>query len=955
MKKITLLTICFLIFTFSWQASAQFSEDFEVGVPGQFTETQDANAASWGACGGSLGGQTCPISGSTSATFFDDTYEPTYTSLTTPTLDLSAGNYRLKFKHSQLAWGTDQNTMLVEISTDDGSTWTTIENFVTSISAVTSEEYALDTYTTTSTSKIRFTGKSVWGRSVVLDDVVVEPIPACTPPVVNTTTVNENCAGSEFIVEVDITSLGDATSLTLSNDAGVASTAITAVGVAAAGPFPIGTNVNLTLEHDQDAACNLDLQSFADSCPAVNDTFAGAIPITPSSEGTGCGSYNFTYSSDGTSDSGKDNTCQTTNTGLDRFYSWTATSLGLTWNDGIGAPGIAVWNAAGDTEITCSGTFAATDTILSGWSIGDNLVIQIYDFDTSVSDISFCLEEYTPPPAPNCATTPTPANGSVDISVGTITLNWDAPVSGPTPTAYNLYSGALADGSDLGLVGEFASNTADVTVNGFDTTIYWQVRPLNGSTEATGCDIWNFTTVSPPTGSTCTDPIVVTSLPYNETAGTTNGFGDDYDASPGSSCGTTSGYLNGDDIVYSYTASSDASINFSLTNITDTYTGLFVYADCTDIGATCLAGDYNSGSTSDLSVEEFSVTSGTTYYVVISTWASPQSTSYDLAITENTCTSATVVPTVVNDCAVSGGFLIDLDVTSLGSATSLQFYDGTDFVTVTATGTVQYGPYTNGTLVDFQIDPDDDSSCTLFLIDLTQEVCPPANDSCAGAIEITPGVDFAANPLVGSNIGATGSGETPIPSCSSYDPTDPTGFGGDLWYSVVVPADGNLTIEIDNNGGPSTDSGMQVYSGTCGDLLAVECDDDDGNGAFSQVVIESVDGYGGETLLVRVFEYGGNSEMNFLISAFSATLGLDTVQDQAAFTYYPNPVNNILTLDAQKNIESVVAYNMLGQEVLRLSPNTVNTEVDMSSLTSGAYFVKVSIQGATKTIRVIKQ
>lgn len=73
------------------------------------------------------------------------------------------------------------------------------------------------------------------------------------------------------------------------------------------------------------------------------------------------------------------------------------------------------------------------------------------------------------------------------------------------------------------------------------------------------------------------------------------------------------------------------------------------------------------------------------------------------------------------------------------------------------------------------------------------------------------------------------------------------------------------------------------------------------------------------------------------------------------FTYYPNPVNNTLTLDAQKNIESVVAYNMLGQEVLRLSPNVANTEVDMSSLISGAYFVKVSIQGATKTVRVVKQ
>ncbi len=46
---------------------------------------------------------------------------------------------------------------------------------------------------------------------------------------------------------------------------------------------------------------------------------------------------------------------------------------------------------------------------------------------------------------------------------------------------------------------------------------------------------------------------------------------------------------------------------------------------------------------------------------------------------------------------------------------------------------------------------------------------------------------------------------------------------------------------------------------------------------------------------------------------------------------------------------------MLGQEVLRTAPNSVNSDVDMSGLQSGTYFVKVMIENTTKTIKVIKK
>ncbi|REE08134.1 putative secreted protein (Por secretion system target) [Winogradskyella pacifica] len=86
-----------------------------------------------------------------------------------------------------------------------------------------------------------------------------------------------------------------------------------------------------------------------------------------------------------------------------------------------------------------------------------------------------------------------------------------------------------------------------------------------------------------------------------------------------------------------------------------------------------------------------------------------------------------------------------------------------------------------------------------------------------------------------------------------------------------------------------------------------------------------------------------------------AVLGVEDVVNEATFTYYPNPVTNTLTLNAQKSIENITVYNMLGQKVLRTDPNNIASELDMSSLSIGTYFVKVTIENVTQTIRVIKQ
>lgn len=89
-----------------------------------------------------------------------------------------------------------------------------------------------------------------------------------------------------------------------------------------------------------------------------------------------------------------------------------------------------------------------------------------------------------------------------------------------------------------------------------------------------------------------------------------------------------------------------------------------------------------------------------------------------------------------------------------------------------------------------------------------------------------------------------------------------------------------------------------------------------------------------------------------ICGATLSTEDFDTNGD--LFSYYPNPVTNTLTLNAQNDIQNVVVFNMLGQQVMRTAPNAVNSEVDMTTLNPGAYFVQVTINNTTETIRVIK-
>jgi hypothetical protein len=229
----------------------------------------------------------------------------------------------------------------------------------------------------------------------------------------------------------------------------------------------------------------------------------------------------------------------------------------------------------------------------------------------------------------------------------------------------------------------------------------------------------------------------------------------------------------------------------------------------------------------------------------------------------------------------------------------------------------------------------------------------PANNECTSAIALTAGGVYSDNITNGTNLGATASSQADPAACDTFA----NGYaGGDVWFSVVVPASGSITIETGNSttGGTGVDTVVVMYTGIdCGSLTQIECDDDSAaTGAYSLQALTGLTA--GSTLYLRVYEYGNNNAGTFGISAYDGSLATNSF-DNANFTYYPNPVKNVLNLSYTQDITSVSVFNLLGQEMLTKSINATQSTIDMSNMLSGAYFVKVTADNQTKTIKVIKE
>ena len=69
----------------------------------------------------------------------------------------------------------------------------------------------------------------------------------------------------------------------------------------------------------------------------------------------------------------------------------------------------------------------------------------------------------------------------------------------------------------------------------------------------------------------------------------------------------------------------------------------------------------------------------------------------------------------------------------------------------------------------------------------------------------------------------------------------------------------------------------------------------------------------------------------------------------------PNPTKGVWNINSSNStIDNVVVYDLLGKRVLNLSPNSQQVTIDGSGLKTGIYLARLSSNGLTKTIKLVK-
>ncbi|AWA31170.1 hypothetical protein HYN48_14300 [Flavobacterium magnum] len=526
----------------------------------------------------------------------------------------------------------------------------------------------------------------------------------CENPTATYTPVFD-CASAQFNVEVEVTDMGTATSLTISDDQGNASQTANGTGVYSFGPYAEGTSVVITVANDQSDFCTITSGTLQSACPPVNDDPAGAIELT-----------------------------------LD-----------------LGA-------ACGPNKITGISNAATTGS----------------DAEVDPS----CIDQYNP------------SNGNGDL--------WYYFVA-PAPT--------------------LSLNISDITGGIF----------------------------------------TVSSVLYSGTPGNFTEVG---------ACGNAA---------------------------TKNYTGLTV---------------------------------GDTYYFRVWDYANDGIGTFSICGWYLDCENPTATYTVVSDCANGDQFLVDVNVTGMGSATSLTISDnqGSTSQTAGATGTYTFGPFANGTSVIFTLQNDQSAACMITSTAQTQGACP---QDCAAA-------EVIANCGDAVTASFSGAGAWNITTC---------GFqtnGAEKLYSFTPTVTGLHKLTITASTGGYVDYFYKEASGTC-DATGWSCI---GDATLPETNNIGTLTAGTQYLILLDSENVNPKDVTF--SIVCPTLG---VEDSAfeSLSVYPNPVKNILNLSGTRNISGVSVFNMLGQQMMAKVVNSNESQIDMTHLASGTYFVKVSAENQVKTIKVVKQ
>lgn len=490
-------------------------------------------------------------------------------------------------------------------------------------------------------------------------------------------------------------------------------------------------------------------------------------------------------------------------------------------------------SAVTSTAVTFTDTGLTTNTLYYYY---------IYSYNNSCNGAPYYL---TGSPLTNNATTcpaaPTAAVNSGITGTG-FTVSWTASIVGGAAAAINYTLEVYTNASYTTPISgsPFAMGTGVTNpISGLSpaTTYYYRIKANNGSCDST------YLTGTVITG--CTTPVAQPTSLVLSTITSTSITGSFTAASP-----APSGYI----IIRTTSA-----VPPTLVNGTQYAVGFAGFG----VGSRVIQG--SAVTSNAVTFTDTGLTSNTKYYYHIFSYNNGCGGGpYYLTtspLTGNAITCPAAPTAAVNAAITSSGFTVSWTASTAGGAAATITYTLEVYTNATYTTPVSGSPFSVGTALTYTLSGLPGSTTYYYRIKANNGSCDSSylsnscatllsNDNCTGAIAITPSTTCSYTTY--TNAGATASAGVPAPGCASY-------IGSDVWFSVLVPSTGMLSINTIE--GVIIDGGMAVYTGTCAGLTLLLCDDDSGTGLMPMMNLTGLTP--NSTLWIRFWEFGNDNNGTF--------------------------------------------------------------------------------------------